>query len=291
MKTNAFKASSFSGSNNFNSKILLMNCGFSPDFFNILEENILIAQNNKIKKIKSENDIISLKEKEDTIQQKKVYEAEDKDIYNRKNDITNKIIYSNYNNSSLIMSSLTTLPSQDHLNKKNSEIINKKNNNYMVKAYKSKLKTKYSHLYEINSIELEKKNKSKLYHKCCYPDCKRTFSSSGWLKAHLKSHLKQIHNSKYCKLFENFILNEKLSKINNNIYIKNCKSVNSINNINNISNVSLNNNIYDIEPFFPSSLNFAKPPMLYYNKENNSNLFINNSFLDLNNFNNQFFSQ
>ena len=182
MKNNVFEADSFLKSNKINSKILLMNCGFAPDFFNILEQNILLLQNNKIKKIKSENDIISLKMKEEKIPLKKIYEAEDKDAYNKLHDnIPKNICFIDYN-----FTSYTTMPSQDCLNKNNSEIINKKNNNYIIKAYKSKLKKKYKHLYEINSIDLENKNKSKLYHKCCYPGCNRTFSSSGWLKAHLK---------------------------------------------------------------------------------------------------------
>ena len=296
MKYNSFETASFPDNKNISSNILLTNCGFSPDFFNTLEENILIMHNNKIKKNKSENDIILLKKKEEKIQGKKIYEAEDKDIYKKINNNTKKVIYSNINNSSFKISSLTTIPSQDYLNKNNSEIINKKNNNnYIVKAYKSNLKKKYNHLYEINSIELAKINKSKLYHKCCYPNCNRTFSSSGWLKAHLKNHLKQIHNSKYCKLFESYVLNEhflKMSRKNNNLCLMNNKNVNNINNINNISNnVSLNNDICDIEKLFSSNISFTKPAISYYNNENNSNLnlFINNNLLDLNNFNNIFF--
>ena len=184
------------------SNTLLKNCGFSPDF-------------------RSENDMISLqlKRRRENFERKKIYEAEDKDtfnkIYENENDFNFNFGCNGNSNKSLCdFSAFTTIPSQECLekkNKNNSEII--KNNNYLIKAYKSKLKKKYSKLYEINSINLEEKNKFKLFHKCCYPGCERTFSSSGWLKAHLDKHLKKIHNSKYCKLFENYLLNEKYEAI------------------------------------------------------------------------------
>ena len=271
MKTNAFKALPFQEKKNLNSEILLTNCGFSPNFFNNLEENFLLLQNNNnIKKIKSENDIIS-HQKNEKYPQKKIYEAEDKDTYN---DDTKKSFYNNYNNSKYNLSSFTTFPSLDCLNINNSEIINNKNNNkYVVKAYKSKLKKKYRHLYEINSIELENKNKFKFYHKCCYPGCNRTFSSSGWLKAHLKNHLKQIHNSKYCKLFENYALNQKMNKMNkNNSFIMN-NNINSINiypNFSSQSNINLNNS-----PFC-SELNLSKHQIIF-NNDNNVNLYKDNN--------------
>ena len=203
------------------SDTLLKNCGFSPDFFSKISQNIyLLGKNNgNIKKIRSENDMISLqlKRRRENFERKKIYEAEDKDTFNKiyENDSNFNFGCNGNSNKSLCdFSAFTTIPSQECLekkNKNNSEII--KNNNYLIKAYKSKLKKKYSKLYEINSINLEEKNKFKLFHKCCYPGCERTFSSSGWLKAHLDKHLKKIHNSKYCKLFENYLLNEKYEAI------------------------------------------------------------------------------
>ena len=190
------------------SNTLLKNCGFSPDFFSKVSQNIyLLGKNNgNIKKIRSENDMISLqlKRRRENFERKKIYEAEDKDTFNKiyENDFNFNFGCNGNSNKSLCdFSAFTTIPSQECLekkNKNNSEFI--KNNNYLIKAYKSKLKKKYSKLYEINSINLEEKNKFKLFHKCCYPGCERTFSSSGWLKAHLDKHLKKIHNSKYCKL-------------------------------------------------------------------------------------------
>ena len=269
MKSNVFKPFPIFDENNCNSKILLTNCGFSPDFFNKLEQNILIIEKNNIKKIKSENDIMSLRIKDERIPQKKIYEAEDKEYYKQNYDDIQKNIYND------CISSYTTFPSQDYLNKNNSEIINKKNNNYIIKAYKSKLKKKYNYLYEMNSIDLENKNKSKLYHKCCYPGCNRTFSSSGWLKAHLKIHLKQIHNSNYCKLFENYILNknaQKMNKKNKLFFIKN-KSINNINNSVKNDNISL----------FCPELNLQKPSNLLFGNENETNFNVDNH-LYLNNF-------
>ena len=279
MKINTFKALPFPKKKNLDSRFLLTNCGFSPDFFNNLEESFLVIQNNNIKKIKSENDII-LFEKDEKYPRKKIYEAEDKDFY--KYDDIQKSLYNNYNNNSKNnISSYTTFPSVDCLNKNNCEIINNnKNNKYVVKAYKSKLKKKYRHLYEINSIELENKNKYKFYHKCCYPGCNRTFSSSGWLKAHLKNHLKQIHNSKYCKLFENYILNEKMQKMNkNNSFLMN----NNINNINIYPNYSSQTNINLNNSPFCSELNLSKYPSIL-NNENNVNLYSNNNLFGSINF-------
>ena len=39
---------------------------------------------------------------------------------------------------------------------------------------------------------LMERNKYKIKHTCCYPKCKRTFTASGWLKAHLDEHFKEL---------------------------------------------------------------------------------------------------
>ena len=102
---------------------------------------------------------------------------------------------------------------------------------------------KFSKFYEINSITMENKNKFKLYHKCCYPGCNRTFSSSGWLKAHLKIHLKQIHNSNYCKLFEKFLYDKinTFKKEKSFFYDYNNNIFNKISIKNNCENISVDN--------------------------------------------------
>ena len=244
MRNNIFETFSATQNDNNYSMTLLKNCGFSPNFFYELEQNIIMLERSNIKKIKSANDITLLQNQHEKVKSKKIYEAEDKDIFNKKNYEIKKNIYLNYNSNSSInnnLSSYTTIPSQDCLNKNINDIYNKKNNTkYFINAYKSRHKTKFSKLYEINSVTLEEKNKNKLYHKCCYPGCKRTFSSSGWLKAHLKDHLKQIHNSKYCKLFEKFVLNESINRFNkkNNFFddFKNSNNNNKINSYINLEN-------------------------------------------------------
>ena len=206
------------------SNTLLKNCGFSPDFFSTISQNIfLFGKNNEnFKKIRSENDMISLqmKRRRENFERKKIYEAEDKDFFKKMYE--NNLTFSNASqnnsfNSLYDFSAFTTIPSQeclDKINKKSCEKIKKNNNNnYLIKAYRSKLKKKYSRLYEINSINLEEKNKFKLFHKCCYPGCNRTFSSSGWLKAHLDKHLKKIHNGKYSKLFETILLDKQIENM------------------------------------------------------------------------------
>ena len=288
MKKNIFEELSFPQKNKKDSKTLLKNCGFSPNFFYDLEQNALALERCKIKKIKSANDIILLQIQEEKIQQKKIYEAEDKDSFNKKyNEIKNNLYLNCFSNSSSNnhFSSYTTIPSQDCLNKNINEINNKKSK-YAINAYKSNHKKKFSKLYEINSITLEEKNKYKLYHKCCYPNCNRTFSSSGWLKAHLKEHLKEIHNSKYSKLFEKFVLNEKLIEINkkktnfyyNNMMIKSNLELSS-------NNQNFNTDNAKNKCFFFSGLNSPKLPGTPFEKEQIFKL--ENNPLTLNNFNNE----
>ena len=69
------------------SDTLLKNCGFSPDFFSKISHNIyLLGKNNgNIKKIRSENDMVSLqlKRRRENFERKKIYEAEDKDTFNK----------------------------------------------------------------------------------------------------------------------------------------------------------------------------------------------------------------
>ena len=249
MKKKLYEEFSSPQKSKLDSKALLINCGFSPNFFYELEQNALILEKDNLKKIKSSNDDIKLLQNiQEKNNLKKIYEAEDKDAFSRKNDENKNNIYLNHNSNKSInnFSSYTTIPSQDCLYKNMCDI-NIKKDIYAINAYKSKHKKKYIKLYEANSIILEEKNKYKLYHRCCYPCCNRTFSSSGWLKAHLKEHLKQIHNSKYCKLFEKYILSQKIQSMNiknnkNDFYYKNNLLINSnIDFKNNIQNSNLDN--------------------------------------------------
>lgn len=76
---------------------------------------------------------------------------------------------------------------------------------HVIKAYKSKHKSKFYQIYEWNSIKTEEMNKYRLFHKCNFPNCNRTFSSSGWLKAHFDEHYKEIQQHKFCVLFDKYI--------------------------------------------------------------------------------------
>ena len=84
-----------------------------------------------------------------------------------------------------------------------------------VKKYNSKHKLRYKEIYQINSINFEEENKNKLFHKCCFQGCGRTFSSSGWLKSHLEEHLKEIKDSMFSKFYEKFIITEGEKEFNN----------------------------------------------------------------------------
>jgi len=72
----------------------------------------------------------------------------------------------------------------------------------IIKAYKSKLKTKFYKVYESNSEFYKEKNKFKIFHKCNFPGCSRTFASAGWLKSHFNEHLQEIKVNKFNCEFE-----------------------------------------------------------------------------------------
>ena len=92
------------------------------------------------------------------------------------------------------------------------EEMNQSNENRkVIKAYKSKLKSKFYRIYETNSKDYLGKVKYKLFHKCCFPHCGRTFSSSGWLKAHFEEHIKDLKKNSFNILFEKFIRNNQHS--------------------------------------------------------------------------------
>ena len=96
-----------------------------------------------------------------------------------------------------------------NLNKIIEEMNKSYENRKVIKAYKSKLKSKFYKIYEFNSKDYLEKVKYKLFHKCCFPNCGRTFSSSGWLKAHFEEHIKDLKKNKFNILFEKFIRNNK----------------------------------------------------------------------------------
>jgi hypothetical protein len=94
--------------------------------------------------------------------------------------------------------------SQKQLGKLNEivENLTKEKKGIIIRAYKSKLKSKYTHLYEENSKQTENKTKFKIFHKCNFPNCNRTFASAGWLNSHFDEHTQEIDSCKFNKLFE-----------------------------------------------------------------------------------------
>jgi len=76
----------------------------------------------------------------------------------------------------------------------------------IIKAYKSKLKTKFYNIYESNSEFYKEKNKNKIFHKCNFPGCSRTFASAGWLKSHFNEHLQQLKLNKFNIDFERSLM-------------------------------------------------------------------------------------
>lgn len=55
-----------------------------------------------------------------------------------------------------------------------------------------------------------KNNRIMVIHRCVFPGCKKTFTSSGWFKAHLKTHVKDLKNDKNILLFNELIHNNLL---------------------------------------------------------------------------------
>ena len=210
---------------------LFLNFGFSPNFFSEIKEKIYIIEKNPMRKISSTNDVSALPIDEQ-ISQKKIYDAEDKELYqqqeednwselnkidniNSKEKIikksnsifspisfkdNNSVIFSTYSQSQIV-----------NLTKIIEEMNQSNENRKVIKAYKSKLKSKFYRIYETNSKDYLEKVKYKLFHKCCFPHCGRTFSSSGWLKAHFEEHIKDLKKNSFNILFEKFIRNNQHS--------------------------------------------------------------------------------
>ena len=114
--------------------------------------------------------------------------------------MNNSVIFSTYSQSQIV-----------NLTKIIEEMNQSNENRKVIKAYKSKLKSKFYKIYEFNSKDYLEKVKYKLFHKCCFPHCGRTFSSSGWLKAHFEEHIKDLKKNSFNILFEKFIRNNQHS--------------------------------------------------------------------------------
>ena len=210
---------------------LYLNFGFSPNFFSEIKEEIYIIEKNPMRKIFSANAVLNIPI-EEQIEKKKIYDAEDKELYNQqeedycfdlnKNDnlllnFGEKIILNDNNNQYYSNSIFFPFNTENNifsnfsqnqimnLNKIIEEMNKSYENRKVIKAYKSKLKSKFYKIYEFNSKDYLEKVKYKLFHKCCFPNCGRTFSSSGWLKAHFEEHIKDLKKNSFNILFEKFI--------------------------------------------------------------------------------------
>ena len=224
--TSPFKKNNLLPNNQKYSTILMKNCGLDPQIFNNMQNFVYAYQRDRMKKVSSLNAILAIPINEEEIknQHKKVYVAEDKESYEKEQlnkILDDNIFYINMKNTNQInnttkeskkTSAFEECPQFDSL-------IQKINNDYLnsysiINSYKSKNDSKFYKIDDVNSIKIQGKFKYKLFHKCCFPGCNRTFSSSGWLKAHLKEHLKQIENNWFNKAFKKYIYKGQNSKKN-----------------------------------------------------------------------------
>lgn len=123
-------------------------------------------------------------------------------------NVDNNNIQSNFNFEIFKDNSLSQFEKLESIVK---QIINYKKANSGIKAYKSKLKSRFYKIYEQNSLMMKEKSKFKIFHKCSFLGCQRTFSTSGWLKAHFNEHMKELQENEFNKLFSKAI--SKCSKL------------------------------------------------------------------------------
>jgi hypothetical protein len=200
------------------SSILLKNIGFDPEFFTSLDKrNIYVIKQDKIKKVYSDGAIVRIPTESIIL---RPHEAEDRDLYGDAEGI-----YDPFDGDSLVDNyiqhdeigteteedknlAIFQNCSRDQISNLNA-IISRMNEapeeKVIIKAYKSKLKSKFYDIYEQNSKILKEKTKYKIFHKCNFPGCGRTFASSGWLKSHFHEHMKEIRKNKFNILFDEFI--------------------------------------------------------------------------------------
>jgi len=224
-------------------KILIKNICFPESIFDTVSNPVYVIKTEKIRKVFSDNAVVELNTEHITGGDFKSREAEDLDIYGDVDDqynpfansygkeiqgdagliTTNTNFYycekqsSSCNNllgpeSENIENNLEIFKNcsssqMNQLKKMFNTINSTPENKVIVKAYRSKLKSKFYEIYEKNSEKVQEKIKYKIFHKCNFPSCGRTFASAGWLRSHFKEHLKEIKKNKFNILFENLMLN------------------------------------------------------------------------------------
>jgi hypothetical protein len=200
------------------SYILCKNIGFNPNFFT--KTNTFIIKQEKFKKNFSDGAIVQLPQIT-----KSPHEAEDVNNFTRNdgyNDIYSEVDeYNPFCEEKLVDSYINTDQelaifkncAKDQISNLNAIMTRyTEADKVIVKAYKSKLKSKFYQIYEHNSKIQKESTKYKLFHRCNFPGCNRTFASSGWLKSHFNEHMKEIKMNKFNVLFDEFI--EQMKKFN-----------------------------------------------------------------------------
>ncbi len=297
------------------SNILIKNCGFDETFLSlihdylfVLNKNSLTISSNNNNKIDSTNSALHLQGEEEEIEIEKEcnnkkrkisQDSEEKESSEIEELIFHNLDNNNNNHNTLFFNKYTNNVSNNKNNNNNfsldelviDDIESKQNQiNQIIKAYRSKHKSKNLRLYEINSINAKEKNKHKLFHKCVYPGCNRTFSSSGWLKAHFKEHLNQVHNSIYSKIFEKFIYRDQQLQLKQMTMIKNNNFILENNEpIVNSCNDNVNQNLLGIKTSRGKNkeeLNNNKGNIIINNNNNSTFISTTNNFINNSNDNN-----
>ena len=211
------KFTNLSKKNIYSDSTLIKNCGFSPYFFDEMNDSTYVFEKNSNKEVSSASTVVAIPINKNSKNPKKNYDKKEKETYEKmiKNNIKNDILKNFSETDYKTNDESNNYDPQIHFRYLISNINDDESKSpQIIEAYKSKHKSKFIKIYESNSINFNENNKYKLFHKCCYPGCNRTFSSSGWLKAHFKDHLKQIHNCLFCKLFQRIILNDQVELMN-----------------------------------------------------------------------------
>ena len=180
------------------SSSLLINFGFSEDFFTNISYSKSSSQlNNTFKKISSESTVESLSNNYKTQKDMEELYQEDEDTNYLPIEASDNFQITKETKEKNQLDNASLFKKMDNYSK-NAE-------RQVIKAYKSKHKSKYYELYEFNSMKNEELNKYRIFHKCNFPNCNRTFSSSGWLKAHFDEHFKEIKGHVFSILFDKYI--------------------------------------------------------------------------------------
>lgn len=197
--------------------ILLKNIGFPGDFFDSMDKVYLIKKS-AFRKIYSDNAVERIPIEEGIPRQCK--EAEDKELYQEdeaeyipeeaKDHSIEGLTYFNEEDSEQAKTLASSSEQIHHLNQLLKQMSSSYEEKQVIKAYRSRHKSKFYQIYELNSVQSKENNKYRLFHKCNYPHCGRTFASAGWLKSHFADHLKVINDNKFNILFEKYIKSKEI---------------------------------------------------------------------------------